>query len=215
MKKIFSAILCLFSVVTVAQNRPVSIIVQGGFQGANITTKDKDGSNKMNPGYRVGLGIDYTLGSSLQSELSIQSGIYFSQKGTKSKEEIHGVSHELKTNLLYLDVPVLANARFLLGDGLNFFVNAGPYAGFGISGKETDATKEFGLELKQNLFEKQKGADKAAFKRFDLGLHVGAGVEIHRFMLGVGTQYGLLNISNNKDHKASNVSFFTTLGYRF
>ena len=41
----------------------------------------------------------------------------------------------VKCNPMYLELPILAAARFAIGDGQNIVVKAGPYLAFGIAGK--------------------------------------------------------------------------------
>lgn len=47
------------------------------------------------------------------------------------------------------------------------------------------------------------------------GVHVGAGLEISRFQVGVGTQFGLGNMLRSDKASQKNQTFFVTAGYRF
>ena len=55
------------------------------------------------------------------------SPLMFTQKGAKQDE--------VKMNPMYLEIPVLAAARFAIADNQNIVVKAGPYFAFGIAGK--------------------------------------------------------------------------------
>lgn len=219
MKKIFLVtILSLLAVAAMAQVRP-TFIISGGYQGANLSVNDKTNSNKMRSGFRAGVAADivvYDLGT---GELSIQPGLNYSIKGAKLTDNI-------KVNLGYIDLPILANVRFGVTPGFNVFVNAGPYLGYGINSKSDVKKVETGIAIIDDFantaihkldFNKNAFKKDGSLKPFDAGLQVGAGAEYKRAMLSVGAQLGLTNMIRNTaiDYKMTNTSFFVTVGYRF
>lgn len=210
MKKILTLALTLFCMTTVAQNRP-TFIIQGGYQGANLTNLKEA---KMVHGFRAGVAIDYAFVTSDTYQLSLQTGINYSMKGTWAKtDEPKAVKATFR--LHYLDLPILLNSRFKVSETFNAFVNVGPYLAYGLSGKmtaEADGEKE---TAEPNLFRKYKG-EKSAFYPFDFGAQVGAGIEVNRIMFGIGTQYGLTKLGReDKEDNAKNISFYLSVGYRF
>lgn len=216
MKKILTIAFALFCMTAVAQNRP-TFIVQGGYQGSNFTDVK---NSKLGHGFRIGAAIDYAFVTSDTYDLSVQLGANYSMKGAgKSYFTIGSKSAETKTTLQYVDVPILLNSRFKLSDSFNAFVNFGPYLAYGLSAKESHSENIFGIELKpnSNLFKTGRGGSgDPIFKSFDYGVQVGAGVEMNKVMIGVGTQYGLTSIyKNDKDGKNKNISFYASVGYRF
>lgn len=215
MKKIFFAALmsAIFAVGAMAQYRP-SIIVSAGYQGANISgVKD----SKIASGARAGVALDFGVYNNGAMELSVQPGLNFSMKGAAYKEG----DFKAQNSLYYIDLPILANLRFDAGNGLNAFVNAGPYLAYGLGGHRKVGDKKEST----NPFKKTKlgNTELSVYRPFDWGLQVGAGLEYSRVMLGVGSQIGLYDITTNYDlpvvGKAGdvnkNTSFFVTLGYRF
>lgn len=214
-KKILLALAAAFVAIGAsAQYRP-SFIVSAGYQGANLITSDKDAGNKIKSGFRVGVAADFNVYNFGSGALSIQPGLYYSTKGAKYEGSFLGVKGTGTTNLGYIEIPVLANLSFGMSDGFGVFVNAGPYMGFGVnssaSSEVTSGDKEIvDSSSSKNLFKGDKG-----LKSFDAGIQVGAGVEYRRVQLGVGTQFGLVDMDRSDNFSLKNQTFFVTLGYRF
>ena len=217
---ILGSLLGVFALGATA-NAQIGFIVRGGYQAANITGSSIN--TKIAHGARVGAAADITVYDGGMSRISIQPGVDFAMKGYKvgeiKKDDIAGLSST--TSLYYVDIPVLANFAFDLGNDLGVFVNAGPYLGVGVGGKTNTQGKIFGFEGKTakdiNPFDKDKGS----LSRLDWGAQVGAGVEYSHFQVGVGTQFGIGDIRNENWKKSGeekairNSNFFVTVGYRF
>ena len=67
----------------------------------------------MRIGFNVGVGMEYQF----SDMWSIQPSLMFTQKGAKQDE--------VKMNPMYLEIPVLAAARFAIADNQNIVVKAG------------------------------------------------------------------------------------------
>lgn len=215
-KVILAAVLSLFAVGAMAQYRP-SVIVSAGYQGANLNVKAGDvkmAGNKIKSGFRVGAAFDLPVVQFGAGYFSIQPGLYYSQKGTKSNTTFLNQTFEGATTLGYIELPILANLTFGFSDAMAVFVNAGPYLAYGIHSNSTDKVNILGingkLENDKNLF-----AGKNGLKPFDAGLQVGAGLEFSRVQVGVGTQLGLVNMTRKENSSQTNSTFFVSLGYRF
>ena len=134
---ILGSLLGVFALGATA-NAQIGFIVRGGYQAANITGSSID--TKITHGARVGAAADITVYDGGMSRISIQPGVDFAMKGYKvgeiKKDDKAGLS--TTTNLYYVDIPVLANFSFDLGNDLGVFVNAGPYLGVGVGGKMTN-----------------------------------------------------------------------------
>lgn len=218
MKKIILAAIAstVFAIGAMAQYRP-SVIVCAGYQGANISgVKD----SKIASGARAGVALDFGVLNTGAMELSIQPGLNFSMKGFS-----YGDKEDIKNSLYYVDLPILANLRFGVTEGLNAFVNAGPYLAYGVGG----SAKVGDNKDKSNPFKETTIAGKSirACNPFDWGLQVGAGLEYQRVMLSVGAQFGMYDVSKNYTvdipvvgkkefgDTNKNSAFFVTAGYRF
>ena len=150
------------------------------------------------------------------SRISIQPGVDFAMKGYKVSVSEGDVKVNGSQSLYYVDIPVLANFGFDLGNDLGVFVNAGPYLGIGVAGKSNGKVGKLSLDVDKNPFDKDNGI----LNRIDWGAQVGAGVEYNHFQVGVGTQFGIGDIRNDNWKKANdkairNSNFFVTVGYRF
>nr|NQU93561.1 PorT family protein [Bacteroidota bacterium] len=180
--------------------------IKAGLNLANMTMKDDDETysddHKMRPGFYAGGMVDITLVNSL----SLQTGLFLSQKGYKyDKNDIKS-----NTSLLYLEVPATANYRFDAGKA-KIYVEAGPYLGVGLGGKwkyEEDGESES---------ESIKFGKDENLKLLDFGLRVGGGVEVNAIQIGIYYGLGLANISHDSDggYKMTNKVLGFTLGYWF
>jgi hypothetical protein len=186
MKKI--ALICLMASIII----PLPAQFRYGFQGGlNIATQIAKNysadyaKNKFLFGFNAGPVIDYKWGR----YISIHSGIILENKGTRGHAELSGRSADVYNRLLYLDVPLQARGNFKAGSMI-IFIEAGPYAGFGLTGKARIETAD-----KTKSWDVKWGNDpEDNFKRFDYGVTGGAGLEWKRYSLGGCFAYGLANI---------------------
>lgn len=232
MKKSFTfAFALLLSAASFAQ---LSWNAKVGLNLSNFIGKDVENCN-VKPGIRIGAGMEYAF----NDIFALQPSLFFSQKGCKSSEseDIYGttIKGEIKSNQLYLEVPINAQARFKVTDKINVTVCAGPYLACGIGGK-TKMEASMGREevdIKMNTFGKidkvtvsYNGksedipvedvlgeSDADGLKRFDAGIGVGIGLEYNSFMFNIDSQFGCVNLQ--KDASAKNINVGLTVGYRF
>lgn len=228
-KLLLAAAAALMTIGAYAQYRP-SIIVSAGYQGANLKSSSSGYKSNIASGARVGIDADFNLYEGNNMYFSLRPGAHFSMKGAKDQSgvdlgSLFNSKWTYTTHLYYIDFPILANVGFDAGE-FGVFLNAGPYLGVGVgsSRKTTSQTNVIGNQGDKkvdskttNLFE----GDNAAFGRFDWGIQLGAGVEYNRFLVGVGTQFGIQNINKTKEIAGKtlptnkNATFFVTVGYRF
>ena len=137
--------------------------------------------------YKGGVAYDFPL----NDQFSIIPAGEVVMKGFKIK----GFDDNYK--LVYLQVPVHAAYKIDIADDVNLVLKAGPYVSFGIAGSE-------------DIFE------DGAFKRFDMGLSCGVGMDVSHYMVGIEFSRGLINISDRGgDAKNYNMTFGLTFGYKF
>lgn len=132
-------------------------------------------------------GISFQAG--VTSGFSIVSELYYIRKGGKLKTNNPLTISESTLRLNTLELPVLA--RFHVG---KFYMNAGPSIAYNMSGK-----REVNNQSTKLLFNNTN----EAFKRFESGIQMGGGFEFpikqKRIALDIGYNYGLTNVSNNKE----------------
>jgi len=170
----------------------------GARAGLNLTllTGDEDASTGIKPGFQVGVVGDYAVSDAF----SIQPGILFATMGGRESEG----DLTATLNFNYIQVPV--NFQFKRNA---FFWHVGPYIGFGLGGKAT--VDVGGLSVSDDI---KFGSDED-FKAFDFGFGAGIGWQFGNFQAGLGTNLGLVNISNVDDFTMRNMGIAITLTYMF
>ena len=142
---------------------------------------------------KVGGGFEYAF----DDTWSLQPSLFLTGKGAKKDE--------VTINAYYLELPVMAAARFNVADNTNLVVNAGPYFACGVAGK---VKADMGnVEYKEDTF----GDD--ALKRFDAGLGVGVALEFGRIIAGLDGQFGLVDVQKVGNPK--NMNFSIVVGYKW
>lgn len=166
--------------------------------GMNFSNMTKIDESKALPGFTLGVGMDYGF----NENWSLQSGLMISSKGFKFKEG----DWKDKYRPIYLDIPILAAYKFNISDNTKFVINAGPYLAIGLGGKNKETDEE---DIK--LFDK----DGYDWKRFDLGIQYGIGLELSdRYLINLTGQNGFISpVDGGDDPK--NMTFSIGVGYRF
>lgn len=203
-----------------------------GMNVSNWTTDDM----KAKVGFRVGFGTEYAF----NDMWSLQPSLFFSTKGTKADSgDAMEAKAEVTVNQMYLELPVMAAARFNVADNANLVVSAGPYFAYGIGGKTKATVKMMGQEgkVKFNTFGdidkvtlEYNGesrdlsigelgdlgdadlSDATGLNRFDFGLGVGVALEFNRFIVGLDGQFGLTKLQTDG---GKNMNFAISVGYKF
>ena len=181
----------LFALVSVVGFSQVSWNAKVGMNISNFTG-DFDMNAKV--GFKIGGGMEYGF-----NEIwSLQPSLFVSSKGAKKDE--------LSVNAVYLELPVMAAARFKVADNTNIVLSAGPYFACGIAGK----TK---FDLGNDTERKVDTFGDDALKRFDAGLGVGVALEFGRIIAGLDGQFGLVDVEKVGNPK--NMNFSIIVGYKF
>jgi hypothetical protein len=172
-------------------------------------------NNEFKPGFHAGAGISLPIGP----DLSFSPGLIFHNKGAKQDT----VAGSIKTaNLYYFELPVSIMYRPQMGDGHLLF-GFGPYAGYGVAGKEKiktgDETDNLTVRFKNNVA--SEPTTYAYYRGLDAGAGIFFGYELYSGMFfQVDAQMGLIKINPNYDlpnDKTSkkNVGFGFSAGFRF
>ena len=186
---------------TAFAQQPAAFGVKAGanFADLNFEGEGADINLDRRPGFVGGLFVVVPA----NRQFALQTEAIFSQKGAKSESgDFSG-----KVTLNYLEVPVLARISSPATTAASFHVFAGPALGLRLSAKS---------ELEEDGEEENEDIDDDV-KRFDLGLVLGAGVEVGRFVIDGRYTWGLLNINNveSDDVTIKNRAFAVMAGFRF
>lgn len=164
MKKGLLLFVCAIAIATASQAQ-VRFGFKAGVNLANLTGDDVDGDMK------IGFNAGAVAKISVSEAFSIQPELVFSSQGTKSTFEFEDESYDVKMNINYINLPVLA--QYNTG---GFIIETGPQFGFKMSAK----TKVDGVGSE----------DMEGVKGFDLSWAIGAGY-LTQSGFGVNARFNL------------------------
>jgi len=178
--------------------------VMADYRGVNTSEERKktagDPDNfHIKSGFQVGMIADCPI----NDVLAIQPGARFSMQGFMDKYTSNGKVTR-KYSLYYLQIPVYAQYRWNVYEETNVLFQAGPYAGFGLFGRQSyirnGKSESLTDALKKITF--GNGTANDIQKRIDYGIGVGAGIEFYRFQMMLAYDFGLNKVPFNKDVKS-------------
>lgn len=141
------------------------------------------------------------LDAPVTSNFYIQPGVSLQGKGAKLIESDALGGSEVSQNTMWLEVPVNFVGKFPAGSG-NFFVGAGPYIGFGLSGKNKYSVRE-GSNVTEREF--KFGKDET-LKGTDFGVNFLAGYKLgNGLLINAGYGLGLTNIAGDANGWSDNI----------
>jgi len=213
MKKLVLAIVAVgISAGAFAQGQPMGFGIKAGvnfpkynFSNGNSTIETETSTNFHITGY---------LDAPLSNYLYVQPGISLQGKGTKLTDEEWGDNNVRVTeNTMWLEVPVNLVAKLPTGGAGNFFVGAGPYVGFGLSGNYKTEGNVGDVDFSR--YDDFEFGDDGDLKGFDFGLNFLAGYQLANglFVHG-GYGLGLTNLDPAEgDTKQTNRVWTVGLGF--
>lgn len=229
MKKaiLLSALFAGFGAAANAQSLGVGI--KAGYNSANmsITDNGRTSDNRATSSFNFGLYLDVAP----TRMFSIQPGLFISGKGSKyvigDRESSNWT--EVRSNPIYLELPVNAVVKLPIGDKSNVFIGAGPYAAVGIAGRNTVKGELLGVNFDSKDAIEWSNDDPGAgyngsrfqgnLKRFDAGLNFLAGVQLGAFTINAQYGLGLVDIrpgaDNNDNGRYKNRVASINLGFLF
>jgi hypothetical protein len=205
-------LLCVLVLLTMATRTSAQkFAVKAGLNLSKMLLKNDNGTYsddlKMHPGFHVGATAEFPI----NDMFSFEPGLLLSTKGY-NYERPGSSDYTEKLNLFYFEIPLNAKATFDV-EGVKIYGAFGPYLGLGLSGKYKTKTSGVSDNSTVNWGSDSENDD---LKRFDLGINVGAGVEIKSILVGINYGLGLANISSYTDggNKAKNRVFAISFGYK-
>lgn len=191
-------VLVLFGTVGFGQ-----IGIRAGVNLADINADGYDGSAKL--GFNLGFFYQIEAGDMVM----IQPELNFMQQGSKSSSEFMGTKIETQLTINYFQVPLMVKAVFGDRSATSFFVEAGPYLGYGLSASSKIC---LGDECESETIDWENDG----LKRLDFGIQAGAGVNINANLF-INARYvlGLANINEDSNETIKNTGINIALGYRF
>ena len=144
--------------------------------GVNLANGSfKNASSKMAVGFFAGFAMRYDF----TPHIGLATGLGISQKGFKADTP----SSKTTANPLFMQIPI----EFSYGISKVRF-HAGPYIGFGVSGKLKTTMSQYGKSTSIGFFER--------YSRIDAGLKVGAALDLKHFGFGANYELGCTGYKN-------------------
>lgn len=219
MKKIkLSLVIALLGMVSIVSAQSASLNIKGGLNMSNFYGKNLSDKN-IKPGFHIGVGADLEF----ITDVSIQTGLYFSSKGAEYTANIPvgvgDVNYKVTTN--YIQLPIHLAYKIDIKEGTRMFLHAGPYLAYGVGGTRDITAGWEGNEVvigpkDSDAFDKDWG-----YKPFDIGVGLGVGIEFDLFLIDLGWDMGLKNIARNIKEipvykpTVKNQSAYLSIGYKF
>ncbi len=193
-------IVAMLAVVSVASAQ-MRLGIKAGVNMSNIYGEDVKNTN-MKIGFNAGLSADYDFAPNV----ALQTGLFASTKGFK-----YNISTlEYTSNLVYVQLPLHLAYKIDVTPGTKVFLHGGPYAAYGVGGKNSVAVGSLG-----GSSDKVFGDGLAQLKPFDAGLGIGAGFELGQVVIDLGWDMGLINLSNASSGTIKTQNAYLSLGYKF
>jgi hypothetical protein len=157
--------------------------IKGGLNVSNLYLDEVSDENA-----RIGAHIGLFAQVSGAGLLGFQTELLFSTKGSVAQ---YGgiIDQEIKYNLSYLDLPVLAVIK--VGETLE--IQGGGYASYLLN-----ANISYSGDLANGVDE----IDKDNLKSFDYGLALGVGINVGALQIGARYNYGLVEIADSDSARA-------------
>jgi len=108
--------------------------------------------------------------------------------------------------MYYLQVPVNVQYRYNIAEETNLLFQAGPYAGFGLFGRQTRIRngKTQDLDSKHKKISFGNGTAYDVQNVMDYGIGAGVGIEFIRFQFMLGYDFGLAKMPFQKQAGSGN-----------
>lgn len=217
MKKIILSLLCAVTVFGAAarvniwdSGKPSRQLTFGVRLGVDVGTLNIEGLDSK-AGVFGGVAAEFNIVNSF----SVNSGLFFSQKGCRYDESLYyddsaSDRAKLRVTANFIELPVYATYRLHLNRAGAVSIFLGPYFDFGIYGRTTAE-----LNIDGEKFSESEGIFNAdsGFRRFQMGLGLGAAYTWRQFSLGLCFQGGLTDASKMADAEWN--TFNISLGYNF
>ena len=216
MKKFFASIVAaLLAVPTFAQftSGGFTISENNMYYGLRIgMTMANFSGDDVDMDAKTGLTLAGTVGVRLSDSAPVflESGLYYTERGAKKDKEF--------VNYNNLEIPLLIKYGFQANDQIAVLPFFGPVFSYAMSGK----TKQYKIVngVPTNELEKvgtfdEKKAHTGGFKRANMGLKLGCGVEYSNLYAELGYHFGITNVCKNDDFTAHSNALFLNVGVNF
>lgn len=182
---LLATFICLIMNLQTSAQSAARMGIKGGLNVSNLFIDDVDDENAR-IGYHVGVFAQIFSSDAF----AIQPELVFSTKGSKNQYSSGSFDQNIKYNLNYIDLPVLA--VFKLGKQVEF--QLGGYASYLLNVNVT---------YEGDLANGSDQVDKDHLKSYDYGLSAGLGFNFSpSIQIGTRYNYGLVKIADSDEARA-------------
>ena len=169
-KIILSVIIILWFILPVA-GQTISLGAKGGINFSSISGKQSLENQEIS--CLRGLSYSIFLEYMLSDKFSLQSGLFYEEKGFKFKSLLIGGGYWGDFRFQYIDIPVLIKLK--IGKNIKYYLLAGPYTSYLISSKNT--TNVWGDEP-DSLPIQYSDDVTGDFNKLCIGIMFGGGIQV-------------------------------------
>lgn len=204
-------IFCLFALPTLLSAQ-LELGFRAGLNMSEATDLRATNGDLLKAAQLNGVNAGIFANIQLGSIMAMQPEITFSQKGFTATWDSSDSSSTLNTS--YLDMPVMVEAGFALGDKFRVFANAGPNVSYLIKAEE-----EFYNAMNGETITTEYNFDTESLERLDIGVNFGGGISFRtnrwKYTLDARYNMGLKEIMATQDamdfidkakHRVTNIS---------
>ena len=226
-----NGIIILLLCLTISAFSQLKLGIKGGSSLTNMVSEYKGEPyyySSAKTGYHIGFAIYSPINKNKQFE--IETGLYIESKGFDIDHELTIVERpyytifsrpnypegEIRSNVNYLTLPAIVKTDFN-----SFYINTGFYISNALSAKSKikkgelrDFYEENGSDIEKELEIGEIPEDGAVIYPYDYGLILGIGYSFDLFSLCLNYDYGLLNVSADKNYTLKNRAFKLSIIYR-
>lgn len=238
MKRFFIVIACMFMTISTMQaelggyEKPVKFGFDLGVGYANqwgdaYNAYDKNGIFAFSFGFDIDIhfrgisfmeiGFDFARkGCRIQGHEWINNALYIDENNGGGPWKLQK-GDKTVANLYYLQMPILYGLEVPIDNKIAWKFLLGPYFSMGVSGDKRSDFSHYYPERPTVVSTFSKDYDYG-FKRFDVGVKTGTGVEIGRATYIVYYELGLFNTLVSKtysDYKVRNNTLMGVVSFRF
>jgi len=158
----------------------------------------------------IGVNLAVSKEFVLTNWLSLQPELHFTQKGRETEFYSFGGRMNIRSTLNYLELGLMGKVNvWNVNDVTGIYLGISPHLGYGVGGR---------VKLKNSLYsstETVKITFGEDYKRWDLGIGVGGGLEWRNFILDIRYVHGFTDITTGGSNYMKNRAWLFGIGYGF
>jgi hypothetical protein len=167
-----------------ASAQATTVGVKGGWNNSNVNLDFPDATDVPTDSFN-GLIIGGFVGRDFNAKAGMLVDFLYARTGTNV--DFSGINRHVKVD--YIQIPVLGRTNFKASNAAVVHVFGGPTFAFKTSQSETLTVDGVDTPVAEE--------DEASLKGNDIGITIGAGFTINRFLVDVRYTWGLLNLNND------------------